>query len=351
MTKLRSLFILFVCTILFGGSVLAQPDSTIIKNAMEEGQLIWYSSAPRYASTRILYEFEERYPFIDAQLGPYTGSSQIQSEFEHQVAVDSVQVDVLHLSLPIAMMQWKEDGHLLKYNSPEYTAYPPEYKSDGWWASARNITVCIAYNSQRVAAEDAPRTWLDLLDEKWKGKLIMGNPSLYGTRQVQYYALRELYKDIDFWKQIAEHTVKVEFGSQMREFFKDPETPVSVTYLGYFYDQYSIKKGEPIRAVWPEDGVPLVPSPIGIAKDAPHPNAARLFIDFILSREGQALLQVLAGDYSVRDDVAPMPGKVPFNQLNVIKTDWRDFERTNEECLNEFLEYFSEFLVISDEKN
>lgn len=328
--------------------VNAQPDSTIIKGAMAEGKLTWYSSTVLDANMRIIYEFEARYPFIEVERVGKMGSTKIKQEFESQIRSNNVKVDVIHLAMPTAIMNWKNKGYLMYYDSDFYDAYPPNAKDEGWWAAARNITVCIGYNSNTLSAKNAPKTWLELIDvnksQNWAGKLMVGNPQIYATRLVQYYALRELYGP-EYWQKIADLTVKVESGpGQVRNFFEDEETIVSVSYLGYFYDEQAIKKGKPIRAVWPSDGVPIVPCPIAITKDAPHPNAAKLFMEYILSQEGQALFQVLAGDYSMRDDVPPMPGKRPIKDLNIIKIDWEKFEKKKSECIMEFQQFFKKQL-------
>ncbi|OQY28094.1 MAG: hypothetical protein B6244_08285 [Candidatus Cloacimonetes bacterium 4572_55] len=342
MIKMKIVLLLLLMPIINIKYAYSEPDSAVIAEAMKEGKLVWYSSAVKDACWRILYEFEETYPFIETTLFQ-GGSNKIQDKFEEEIKSGNIEADVIHVSLPTAFHRWRDGGNLAEYHSKEYAAFPPQYKDDGWWASARNITVCIAYNSQTLPSDKAPKTWSDLLDEKWDGKLIVGNPLLYGTRQVQYYALRTEFGK-EFWHRISELAQRVEKPRELKEFFLDPKSQVSVTYLGYFYDRYSIKLGEPVRAVWPKDGVPLVQSPVAIAKNSPHPNAAKLFLDFILSREGQALFQVLAGDYSVRDDVPPMPGKLPFDELNIIPIDWDDFEYRKQEYLMEFQELFDKQL-------
>lgn len=320
----------------------SQPaDSTTYYQAMTEGKLVFYSSAPRWASQRILYEFQENYPFIETELHS-GGSNQLDSEIQFQIDNNRVIADVIHLSDVVGVQRWKKDDKLLYYPSPEYAYYPDDYKDTGYWACVRNVTVCLAYNSEAIPATLAPKTWKDLIETEWDQKIYVGNPFIYGTRMVQYYALREKFGK-SFWDKVAQKPIKVEMDSgQISQFFTDPETPLTLTYLGYFFDKYSIKLRYPVRAVWPEDGVPIVPCPIAILKDAPHPNTAKLFIDFILSAEGQALFQVLVGDYSVRQGIPPLPGKVPFEELNTITIDWEDYFAKKEQYLVDFMEAFGD---------
>ncbi len=339
MRKFKAMLLWFTLFLPTAGQAF-EPDSLLIKNAMAEGKVVWYSSAPVYANSRIKYEFEDRYPFIKVEIGRWA-SSQIEGAYELEIKDKDIKVDVLHLSMPPTILKWKQQGYLMHYETPTYAAFPDGFKDEGWWAAARNLTVCIGYNSEAIQSTKAPKTWLDLIDENkneaWRGKMLMGNIRKGGTRLAQYYVLRELY-GTSFWQKIADITAEVEEekSQDLATFFDNKERPLSVTYLGYYYDDNAIKKGQPVRAVWPTDGVPMVQSPLAIAKDAPHPNAAKLLFEFILSQEGQALFQVLAGDYSVRDDVPPMPGKRPFKELNIIQIDWEKVEQKREECTIEF---------------
>ncbi len=311
----------------------------LIEKAKEEGELVWYSSSLDWASRRMLYEFEELYPFMKGKTKLEKGGSfKLRDKYNEELEADDVKVDVIHLSDPTIFIDWKKEGHLYYYPSKEYIAYPKEYKDDGYWAALRVTSVCIAYNAQVISKEEAPRTWKDLLDPKWKGKIQLGDPRQKGTRYIQYYHLREKY-GIDFWKGLAKQDCRIEekAGDLSSELLSG-EYPIAGTYLGYFAYGRSIKKGEPIRAVWPSGEVPVVLGPVAIVAEAPHPAAASLFMDFILSLEGQVLFQTLLGTYSVRNDVPPLPGKIPFSELKPFPTDWNDYQLKQETYNREFTE-------------
>ena len=112
--------------------------------------------------------------------------------------------------------------------------------------------------------------------------------------------------------------------------------------MGYkVYDEQ--QKGRPIEAVWPADGVPIVLGPLAIMERARHPNAAKLFLDFALSREGQTIFQNLAWSYSVRPDVRPLPGRPEISKMKQMTplAGWEDYLDRQPQFRAEFSECFT----------
>jgi iron(III) transport system substrate-binding protein len=319
----------------------------IIENAKKEKELVWYTSMPEENAWRILYEFNDLYPFINVSLYR-EGSFSVKEKYTSELAEGDVKVDVIHTADVGMFLEFQDTGHLLYYNSPEYEYFPPDYKSPGYWATMRGVSVCIAYNASKVPQDEAPRSWEDIRKsgDKWKGKIAIGNVARGGgTMYAQYYFLRKLY-GVEYWKDLVRLDPLIKTASfTIRDMLVAGEVDVTLTNLGYQVYNVSIKEGKPIRGVWPEDGVPMQPCPIAIVKEAPHPNAARLFMDFALSLEGQALCQAIVGCYSVREGIPALPGKIPFSEIEQpFQIDWQDYTEKQDEYKKEFAEIFEEIL-------
>lgn len=325
----------------------AQDHQAIIEAAKQEGKLVWYTSSPKDASQRMLYEFEEKYPFIQTELYR-TGSLSVKEKFLEEVEAGDVKVDVLHTAEFAMFLEFRDKDYLMYYNSPEYAYFPPGEKDTGYWCSLRTISICIAYPTQEIASEDAPKRWLDLIEdgERWKGKIAIGDISKAGTAYAQYYYLRNLYgEEYQFWEKIAElNPIVVGKAGDRVKMLLSGKILLDATSLGYNVWDQTIKKGEGLRGVWPEDGVPMQPCPIAITAQAPHPNCAKLFMDYMLSLEGQTLFQAIVGAYSARKSVPSLDGKIPYDKVpqsdKMKQIDWKDYAQKYDEYVIEFNQIF-----------
>ena len=117
------------------------------------------------------------------------------------------------------------------------------------------------------------------------------------------------------------------------------ERPVGVNGAEYFYYKTQ-KQGNPIKIIYPKEGVPLVVSPVAIAKDAPHPNAAKLFTEFIFAKESQQLLADKEGLYTGHPEVTYPADKPKLKDLKLLAADADELEKRNAEIKKRFVEYF-----------
>ena len=165
----------------------------------------------------------------------------------------------------------------------------------------------IAYNTNLVKEADAPKTWKDLLDPRWRDGMS-AKQATSGMQYAQWFELRKLYGD-DYWKQFAKQRPRG-FDSRAQLWDRlskgDDKVTALAEYAGYLLFK---SRGAPIAFVAPPDGLPATTVVAGIAKGAPHPHAARLFLDWLASPRGQDLYQTSPYLYyaSLRKDVAPMP--------------------------------------------
>lgn len=176
----------------------------------------------------------------------------------------------------------KKKGMLAKYTPAGAERLPAAFRDpDGIAFGWRAFVIVISYNSKLLSSADAPKNWKDLLDPKWKGKLVTAHPGYSGAVATYMLALANLY-GWDYFKQLAQTkphlTQSVHDPAQV---VASGERVVGANGADYFlYSQK--KKGNLLGIVYPPDGVPLVVSPSAITNSSLRPAAARLFTDFAL---------------------------------------------------------------------
>ncbi len=305
----------------------------IIALARREGELWWYTSLPRAQASEFLKRFQARYPFINTHL--VRGSTfDIVRRVDREIAQGQVQADALHVLDPAVFVDLRRRGELYVYDLPQARFIPPEYREPGVWWAMRAVTVCIAYNKERMSPGEAPATWTHLLDPKWRGEIGLKDAQTGGSAYAQYYFLREEY-GASYWRRMAAQEPRLFKSSKdTLEALLRGEIELAGGIVGYRVYQASERDGKPVQAVWPKDGVPMIIGPVAILSRAPHPHAAMLFADFSLSREGQEAIRELVGAYSVREDVGPPPGRPRLSDLHILTQEgpWEEY-RTRQDGL------------------
>jgi len=219
-------------------------------------------------------------------------------------------------------------------------AFPAGFKDkDGYYYGLRATVNAITYNTKMVSAAEAPKTWKDLLDPKWKGKMVTAHPGYSGVIATHVLALVHLH-GWDYFKQLAQNQLMLVQSAN------DPSTVVSsgervVAVNGGEYSAYQLKKkGNPLEIVYPKEGVPLVVSPTAITSFAPHPSAARLFTDFTFTREVQQVMADSEGLYTGHPDVTYPADKPKLKDLKLLTVTPEELEKRNEELKKRFVEFF-----------
>ena len=249
-------------------------------------------------------------------------------------------VDVIHTSDAGHFVLLKDKKLLAKYTPAGVDAFPPGFKDkDGYAYGLRATVNVIAYNPKIVPAAEAPRTWKDLLDPKWKGKEVTAHPGYSGVIATHVLALVQLY-GWDYFKQLAQNKpMLVQSAADPAGVVASGERPVAVNGGDYSFYQ-AMKKGNPLEIVYPKEGVPLVVSPSAITSFAPHPNAARLFTDFTFSREVQQVLADSEGLYTGHPAVKYPADKPKLGDLKLLTVEPEELEKRDEEIRKRFVEYF-----------
>jgi iron(III) transport system substrate-binding protein len=287
----------------FTGVVLvnsaAGAQALITEGAKKEGQVVLYASMEVPSAQRLVTGFERKYPFLKVE-ATRIGSERMATRLIAEAQAHKVRADVVHQSA-FDFFGVLQKGLFDSYLSAERAALPAEYRDDkGLWVMAAATLNVIAYNKKMVSAADAPKSFWDLTAPKWKGQLLMDdNESKWMAGMMQYYGET---KTVELLKMLAAQDIQFRTGhSSIQTLLAAGERAAVVVAFANGVDRLK-KEGAPIEWIAPE---PVIGLTFGTAvvKDAPHPNAARLFNDFLLSREGQEIIAA-AGYFVPRTDVA-----------------------------------------------
>src|SRR5437899_1140795 len=335
---MRKLVVLSVLAAFFAAAPACAQDARV-EAAKKEGKVVWYTSLALTSSEKVAKLFETAYPGIKVEV-QRTGSQRILQRVMQELQANIKLVDVIHTSDAGHFVLLKEKKLLMKYTPPGVDAFPAGFKDrDGYYYGLHATVNVIAYNTKLVSAADVPKGWRDLLDPKWKGKLVTAHPGYSGVIATHVLALVHLH-GWDYFKQLAQNKLMlVQSAVDPAGVVASGERQVAVNGGDYYYYQMK-KKGNPIEVVYPKEGVPLVVSPTAIASFAPHPNAAKLFTDFTFSRELQQVMADSEGLYTGHPEVKYPSDKPKLSELKLLTVDAEELEKRNEETKNRFIEFF-----------
>ena len=294
------------------------PD--LVAAARREGKVVWYTSAEVQVAERIAKAFEAAYSGIAIRV-ERTGAERQFQRIAQERASRVYAVDVVNSSDAAHFVAWKRDDVLAPY-VPEDVAkfYPAEHKDpDGLFATFRLYLSVIGYNTNLVKAEDAPKSFADLLDPKWKGKIVKAHPGYSGGIMTATF---QMARDLgwDYFEKLAQQNVmQVQSAADPPRKLARGERAVMAD--GADQQIFLLKDaGQPVEIVYPAEGAPLVVGPNGIFKSAPNPNAARLLQSWLLSVEAQQLVMDLAYR-SVHPHAKERPGRTPLRDIKTMKDD------------------------------
>jgi iron(III) transport system substrate-binding protein len=303
----------------------APPPTAITPNlvaaATKEGSVVWYTSVDLPVAEKIAHAFQDKYPGIAVRV-ERTGAERLFQRLEQEYSSGIHAVDVVNSSDASQLIVWKGDG-ILEPFVPEDVAkyYPPQHKDlDGQFASFRIGLAVIGYNTNLVKAADAPKSYADLLDPKWKGKLVKAHPGYSGTIMTATF---QITRDLgwSYLEKLAQQNVmQVQSSSDPPKKLELGERAVMVD--GNEYDMFNlIEASKPVAIVYPTEGTPLIVGPNALFKAAPNPNGARLFQCYCFTAEAQQLIIDVGGLRSAHPQTKEPAGRTPFSQIKTFKDD------------------------------
>ena len=310
-----------------------------LEAAKKEGKVVWYTSLALPSAEKVAKLFETAYPGVKVEVHR-TGSERILSRVMQELQAGIKNVDVVHTSDAGHFVLLKGKNLLLKYTPAGVEGFPAGFKDkDGYYYGLRATVSVIAYNTKAVPAAEAPQTWKDLLDPKWKGKMVTAHPGYSGVIATHVLALVNQH-GWDYFKQLAQNRLMlVQSAVDPSGVVASGERAVAVDGGEYTFYQTK-KKGNPIEIVYPKEGVPLIVSPTAITSFSTHPNAAKLFTDFSFSREVQQVMADSEGLYTGHPEVKYPTDKPKLTDLKLLSVDPEELEKRNEEIKKRFVEFF-----------
>jgi iron(III) transport system substrate-binding protein len=330
----------------FATRVLAQAPAAepvtpaLIEAARKEGKVVWYTSVDLPLAEKVAKAFETKYPGIAPRV-ERSGAERVFQRIGQEYSSNIHAVDVVNSSDAAHLIVWKRDGILQPY-VPEDVAkfYPPEHKDvDGQFASFRVWLSVIGYNTTLVKAEDAPKSFADLLDPKWAGKIVKAHPGYSGTIMTATYQMQRDLGWAFFEKLARQRIMQVQSSADPPKKLALGERAVMAD--GNEYNIFQMKEsGQPVEAVYATEGSPLIIGPNAIFKAAPNPNAARLFQSFSFSPEAQQLIIDTGGLRSMHPGTKEKPGRTPFRDIKTMKDDAAAVEKMSDEIKTKYQKIF-----------
>ena len=298
---------------------LSAREQTLYDAARRERELTWYSGQIQAETGEAVGKaFTQRFPGIKVNVVRSTSQvayQRLSQDMQAGVALCDIfsSTDYGHYNV------LKREKSLLPYR-PESAA--------GLIASARDPDpgdmfqilyiglYMLAYNNQKIAAADAPKAWTDLLNPKWKGQIAVGHPGYSGAIGVMGVTLGRLY-GWKFFETLEKN--KPQIG-------RSADDPVTLLNAGertigmgvsLSAPLLSQARGNPVTIIYPTDGTLAVYSPTAIPKIAPHPNAAKLFMEFAC---GPGYAEVMRKFFimPLRPEIAPPEGALAFDAIKLI---------------------------------
>jgi iron(III) transport system substrate-binding protein len=287
-----------------------------IKPANAAKGFTWYSASSARSVSAWVEKFQKKTniptKFIRA------GGVKLAQKFEAEIKANQLKCSVIDTSLPGLMMNWVERGLIMPYDSPEAKNYPDDIRDPGLWSPTKGFMLVIAYNADIIKPEDAPKNFEDVLDPKWKGKMVMAD-AFYSGASLHWYAAMEKALGGSFMDKLGKQDVLLRRGhGATANTVTSGERPLAPMLLHYRVFAAN-KKGANLRLVIPKSGVPVGFMVSGIPKGAPNPEAGKKFIDFSLSKEAQTLWQRGFNIPSMRKDIEPLSRKLGRRPLSEIK--------------------------------
>jgi iron(III) transport system substrate-binding protein len=297
--SLTSLVVILSITVEISSGFCA--DASSVEKAKEEGKLVFYAAMNAEDSGKVLKGFEKKFPQIKVELFR-TGAPKMLQKILTERRAGKTFADVV-LGFGYIHYELGQQGLLARFDSPERGAFSAQFKdNDGYWTNVFPIVHTIAYNTKLVAPTDLPARYADLVQPKWKGKAGMNSNNIMFLAAMLHFYGKE--KGMDFLKKLAAQNPQVRAGGSL---------VVTLVAAGEFPIAFSInengverikEQGGPVDWIRLADPLFGETVPIGIMAGAPHPNAARLFVDYVLSKEGQELFRDF-GKVPARGDVEP----------------------------------------------
>ena len=320
-----------------GGEARAA-DPVDLAAAKREGKVAVYTSAPLSAAQNLANAFQDKYG-ITVELFR-TGGVQVLRRFMMEQKTGNSGADVLVSSDLSAIQDLAAKGSFVAFHPAGVERVPTALRDPaGHYVPQRVSIISIFGRIDLIPVAEMPRTWSDLVNPKFKGKLVMTNPN-FSSLQVGVIAMMTKLRGWNFYEQLSKSdTLIVQGNEQALNMVKAGERPISAGTDSQYATNARFA-GHKISNFFPTEGTFAIPSTTSVVKGSRNPNAAKLMAEFTLSLEAQKLWP-LSGIYAARDDVPPPEGNPSIKDIKVIPMDYAHIRAVSTTVKKKFSELFS----------
>jgi ABC-type Fe3+ transport system substrate-binding protein len=309
---------LAVATLLFASGARAETLDQLYQKAKAEGEVVFYSGGPALPHENRAKLFTQQFPGIEVKV---TGgfSNVLNERIEKQMADGKLAVDMAFFQTVQDFVNWKRQGKLLAFKPDGFDQIYPNFKDpDGAYMSLSANALTYAYNKEKVHAEDAPKSALDFLKPMFMGKMISVYPADDDAALYLFHLIVQKYG----WDWMEKYTAnKANYVQGHLPVARSVASGESVVTLDASSSVWEFRRQGKVEVVWsPVDDTPVFTLTGGIFKDAPHPNAAKLYLTWFLAKEQQSRV----GSFSSRADVPPPQDFKPLTSYK-IANNYREF--------------------------
>jgi ABC-type Fe3+ transport system substrate-binding protein len=313
--------LLLVCAALAGlvsQNARGETLDELYQKAKAEKEVVFYSGGPAAPHENRAKLFTAQFPGIEVKV---TGgfSNVLNEKIEQQMAEKKLAVDMAFFQTVQDFVKWKKEGKLLPFKPAGFDQVYPNFRDpDGAYMSFSANALSYAYNKAAVKAEDAPKSALDFLKPMFAGKMISVYPADDDAALYLFHCIVQKYG----WDWMEKYTAnKANYVQGHLPVARSVASGENIVTLDASSSVWPFRREGKLEVVWsPEDETPVFTLTGGIFKDAPHPNAAKLYVTWFLAKEQQANV----GSFSTRSDVPPPEDFQPLTSYK-IANNYREF--------------------------
>jgi len=326
-------FIIFLLIVGMPGAVKSQ-SKDLIAGAKKEGKVLLYTALTLQEIDEMVGPFNKKYPFVKVE--SFRGNAlQLLQKITMESRAGRAQVDVAQFNGFDAWQLQKLDL-LQSYRSPEAVKFADIYKDpSGYWTTLYANYLVLGYNPKIVSAADVPKKWDDLLQSKWKGdKFALDRDNAVWYSGLALYWGKE--KADKFMRALADQQPTMRKGHTLiATLLSSGEFPLGLVYA-HRVEEMKAKGINTIEWV-PLEPIVATPNVIGVGKNAPNINAAKLLVDFFLSKEGQIISQKQQYRVPANPDLPPVSPNLDPKNLKIalvnrqVAEQYEQFDKTYQE--------------------
>ena len=306
----------------------------LLAKVREEKKVVLYNTTNIPDTQKIVEGFRKLYPYLEVESFRSTGEKLIQ-RISAEVPSGHNLADVYLIS---GLQTWllKGMGYMAPYNSPGRDKVDPALKDRaGYWTGVYWNLEVLGYNTKLVAQHEVPRRWEDLLSSRWKGRVALESEDVNWYLSILKLMGEE--KGRDFMTKLARQQIQLRSGhTLLGQLLTAGEFAIAPTLRVHQVETLK-KNGAPVEWTAIEPLAPNPPVCVSLPKNPPHPNAARIFIDYLLSQEGQTVVSKMDRNPSRTDVAQPVPR---VSKIKLLELDYEPLTKQYSRYTKEYRDFF-----------